>query len=351
LSRGSDLGVAAETLLAFYPRETSSPCVDVADVQRGSWSRFLSAATVAVATLIVATGVCRSARADELRLTLSYEAPPGCPTAQAIQSSVQTLATRQTKPYSASVVITGAEQHFTARIVSSDGTERTLVGSSCAEVTEAIAVVLALAISPSSRTEATSSSTPSVTEAREATAPRRASDKPNGANLVRLKVGAAGVLDLGTLPHLDLGVSGRLGATARLWSVALDGAYFLPDSQLRSSSPRVGGDFSLWTLLVSGCLVPRDGSPRIELCAGPELGHLAGHGSGIAAPEDQARFRLGAQALVEASVPLSPRLRLRTGLGAAVVLLGRHAFELDGRELYRPQLVAGRAAIGAELIF
>ena len=61
-------------------------------------------------------------------------------------------ATAQTKPYSASVVIDRDREHerFTTRIASSDGTERTLVGSTCEEVFEATVVVLALAISPSS---------------------------------------------------------------------------------------------------------------------------------------------------------------------------------------------------------
>src|SRR5205807_8041591 len=117
---------------------------------------------------------------------------------------------------------------------------------------------------------------------------------------IRFKLGAAGVLDLGTLPHLDLGASARAGVSARTWSAALDGAYwFLPERSRLPPNSTVGGDFSWWALLATGCLAPLAGSPRIELCAGPELGHLTGHGVGATSPHDASTFRFGFQALGE----------------------------------------------------
>jgi hypothetical protein len=301
-----------------------------------------------LAALVVATGVCRHARADEFRLTLNYTAPPECPPAEAMQSAVQRLATKQTKPYSASVVIENDQQSFKARITSSDGTERDLVGATCDEVAEATAVVLALAISPSSQGEATNHAPPSLPQPRPSKpAPRQA--RPSS---VHLKLGAAAVLDLGTMPQLDLGFSGRVGATARLWSAALEAAYWvLPQHSSPTNNPAVGGDFSWWALLATGCLVPTRGTPRVELCAGPELGYLAGQGTGLVGATRETKLRLGFQALAEVHVPLSERLRLRAGLGVATVVLGQHAFYIDGGELYRPQLFAGRAAVGAEFIF
>ena len=303
-----------------------------------------------LAVLVVAIGISRHARADELRLTLSYHAPPECPSAKALQSAVLRLATAQTKPYSASVVIDRKQERFTARIISNDGTERTLVGSTCDELAEATAVVLALAISPSNAApEATNTNRFSEINPRQVNPPLRKATSSSG---VQLKLGASGVLDWGTMPGLDLAFAGRIGTTARTWSAAVEGSYWLlSESRALSQNSNIGGNFSWWTVAAVGCVAPRDGSPRIELCAGPELGHLAGHGFGLAGAHDAAEFRFGFQAMAEVLVPISARLRLRAGLGAATAVLGRHDFYIDGFELHHPQLVAGRAALGADFIF
>ena len=312
-------------------------------------------AAFGLAAFGVAASLCTRARADELRLTLDYSAPAGCPSAEALENAVRRLATKQTKPYSASVVIEGEQQRFTARINASDGTERTLVGNTCEEVAEATAVVLALAISPSSPLPETAAPAPvKGSERRKPNPPLAGAISPG--EPVHLKLGAAGVLDVGTLPHVDLGASARVGVTARTWSAALDGAYWLlPEHQSFSQNSNFGGDFSWWTLLATGCVAPRDGSPRLELCAGPELGRLTGHGTGhgtgIALSNDKGAYRFGFQALAEAHVPLSTHLRLRAGLGAAAVVAGRRAFEIDGFGLYTPPVVSGRAAFGVEIIF
>lgn len=268
-----------------------------------------------------------------------------------MHDAVQRLATAQTRPYAASVIIDRVQERFTARIASSDGTGRTLVGTTCDEVAEATAVVLALAISPSTAPpEAGNPNPSSETRLHHENPPLRERTPSSGA--VLLKVGAAAVLDLGTMPRLDLAFAARVGATARAWSVALEGSYWLlPESRTLSQNSNIGGDFSWWTVSVTGCLAPKAGSPRFELCVGPELGHLAGHGFGLPTAHDAASFRLGFQALAEVHVPLSARLRLRAGLGAATVVLGRHGFYIDGSELYRPQLFAGRALLGADFIF
>jgi hypothetical protein len=303
--------------------------------------------------LVAAISVARPARGDELRFTLSYQAPAECPSAEAIQSAVRRLVTAQTKPYSASVVIEREPSQFAARIVANDGSERTLVGSSCDELAEAVAVVLALAISPSS---APPKATTTKNGSSETSAPAPLHPPPHestgSSRRVQLKLGAAGVLDLGTMPKLDWGISGRVGASARAWSAALEGAYWLrPERETLAQNPDIGGDFSWWLLAALGCFAARDGAPRFELCAGPELGHLAGHGFGFPGAHDAARFRFGFQAMGEAQLPVSARLRLRAGLGVATVVIGRHAFYIGGTELYRPQLLAGRAQFGADVIF
>jgi len=305
----------------------------------------LGAAVTAVA------GACPHACADELRFTLSYDAPPECPSGEVLQGAVRRLATAETKPYSATVVVARDQEHFTARITAGDGTERVLVGSTCDEVAEATAVVLALAISP------TSSQPPSTDPALKDVGLRpvtiQAPVQPLTTSApVRLKLGTSAVFDLGTMPHVDLGVAGRVGATGRTWSAAVEGAYWLlSERRMVSQNSELGGTFSWWSLAAIGCLAVKDGFPRVELCAGPELGRVAGHGFGFPEAHDAAGLRFGLQAMAEVHVPLSKRLRLRAGVGAATVLFGRHDFYINGLELYHPQLVAGRAALGADFIF
>jgi hypothetical protein len=299
--------------------------------------------------LVVPLSVSARARADELPLTLSYSAPPECPTLEAVRNAVRRLTAKQAKPYSARVVIDDDQQRFTARITASDGTERTLVGSSCSEVVEATAVVISLAISPSEPSPSAETTPKPMVSAPPAPSSRAANPaRPT----VRFKLGAAGVLDLGTLPHLDLGGSARAGVTAQRWSAALDAAYwFLPEQSRLAQNSNFSGDFSWWTVLATGCAAPKTGSPRIELCAGPELGRLTGHGGGVTFTHDASTFRFGFQALGEVHLPLSERLRLRAGLGAALVVVGRRTFQIDGQKLYQPQLFSGRGALGVEFIF
>ncbi|HEY3253779.1 MAG TPA: hypothetical protein VGJ91_07520 [Polyangiaceae bacterium] len=225
------------------------------------------------------------------------------------------------------------------------------MGSTCDEVAEATAVVLALAISP------TSTQPPSTNPASKDVGLRpaaiQAPIQPGTTSAsVRLKLGTSAVFDLGTMPHVDLGVAGRVGATGRTWSAALEGAYWLlAERRAFSQTSEIGGTFSWWSLAAIGCVAVKDGLPRIELCAGPELGRVAGHGFGFPAAHDAAGLRFGFQAMAEVHLPLSRRLRLRAGVGVATVLFGRHDFYIDGLELHHPQLIAGRAALGADFIF
>lgn len=294
--------------------------------------------------------ICVPARADERGLTFSYEAPAECPTAEELRVEVERLATRQTKPFSASIVIGHDARHFTARISSSDGTERAFVGNACAEVAEAIAVVLALAMTPSPQAEVPHVPPQNVVKPSRASEPLNRPNQPSGP--VRFRAGAAMALDQGTLPHLDLGASGRVGAVGQTWATAFEGTYWLPTGRALASAPNLGGHFSLWTVLASGCFAPRDRAPRIELCAGPELGRLAGRGYGIDFPRSSARFRFSLQAMAELHLPLYNGVRLRAGLGAGAVLFGRHAFQIDALgTVFTPQVVSGRASLGAELVF
>ena len=293
-------------------------------------------------------GVAAHARADEQQLTLSYRAPLECPSAEAMLRAVRRLTDARSKPYSASIVIEQEQGRFIAHLSSNDGAERQLEGNSCDEVAEASAVVLALAISPSSRPPRNAVKN----GMHETTASGANPSRQHSNHRVKFKLGAAAVFDVGTMPGLDWALGARAGVTARTWSASLEGMYWLrPERETLSQSPATGGDFSWWSLSGSGCIAAKDGLPRIEFCGGPELGHLAGRGFGLPTAQDAASFRLGFQATSEIQLPVSGHIRLRGGLGIAAVVLGRHAFYINGAELYRPGLLAGRAQLGVDVIF
>jgi hypothetical protein len=310
-----------------------------------------------LASALVATALAGPARADELPLTLQYLAPPECPSESEVRAAVARLITKQrVSPLSVQVAISAAEQQYTARIQPSDGSERILTAPSCGAVTEAVEVVLALAISPTALPAAEPTpepppSAPPASRALRATtpAPRFTATRA----LPRFELGAGAAVDTGTLPRVAAGLSGRLGLTARTWSALVDGWYWFPqDGYLPGTT--TGGHFSWWTVRPAGCALPS--ALNLELCAGPELGRLNGHGigPGLKSTSDAATFWLAADAWLEFFVPFARHWRARLAAGAAIPLLGRHPFVLNGISpptVHRPDPAAARAEVGVDFIF
>lgn len=296
--------------------------------------------------IAIALTVCGGAAAQD-SFALAYEAPAGCPSLEWIRSEVKRLAPKRTQAYSAALSIDNRRVPVTARIVAHDGTERSLSGTTCAEVGSAAAVVLALAITPLSQQGGVPSPRAVEPPAQRASGAELHTSTPN-----YIELGLGSALDLGTMPRLDLGLSARLGLGAHVWSARVEGSYWLPQRASLPSAPDVAGDFSWWSLSGSGCLAARPQSPRIELCLGPELGRIDGRGRGTSNTAQAGAFRLGVLAQAEVEVPLSRRLRLYAGLGATALFYGRHAFMIQGLgTIYRPVPVSGRATLGGEVVF
>jgi hypothetical protein len=209
---------------------------------------------------------------------------------------------------------------------------------------EATSVVLALSLTPDGKGGAPPAN---VQPARNVSPAENAVDVPT-----RLVFGAAARGDVGTLPHATLGVGGELGIERGSWSLRALGTYFLGASGTLESAPALGGNFSWWTGGVLGCGAPSTGTLRIELCAGAELGVLAGQGTGAAlASQHPSTLWFAASGNLAASWQLSGSLRLRTSLGVAFPLVGRRPFEINGQRVHEPSVVAGRAEIGPEVVF
>jgi len=322
-----------------------------------AWRRSCGLAPLASA--LVAIALAGQARADELPLTLQYLAPPECPSESDVRAAVARLITKQrANPLAVQVTISAADRQYTAHIRPSDGTERMLTAPSCGAVAEAVEVVLALAISPTALppaepTQETPPSAPPARSAHPSTAPAPRSATARA--LPRFELGAGAAADTGTLPRVAAGLSGRLGLTARTWSALVDGWYWLPQDGYLSGTT-TGGHFSWWTVRPAGCAAPLPSALNLELCAGPELGRLNGHGigAGLKSTSDAATFWLAADAWLEFFVPFTQHWRARLAAGAAIPLLGRHPFVLNGISpppVHRPDPAAGRGEVGVDFVF
>ena len=287
----------------------------------------------------------REARAEPA-LQLVYDAPAECPSAEALRSDVENLVAHDNvRPFTAHVTISNADGAYRSSITGADGSARTLSGSTCAEVLEGTAVVLALAISPklgpSGHSEAgdapTSLPPPAVERSQEA---------------FNVIVAASARVDVGTLPHAALGFAGQVGVERGAWSLRAGGVYWLASRGSLSDQPSLGGDFAWWTGGLTACAAPARGALRLDLCLGAELGRLSAVGRGVSNPQHPDVLWGDVDAGVAASWALFSHLRLRAEVGAAATFSGRRAFILDGiARVHQPAPITGRAEFGPELLF
>jgi hypothetical protein len=326
--------------------------------------------------LLAASAPCwlvGAAHAEPSSLELSYSAPAECPGADALREAVGKLVTQQpSKPLVVRVTIALDGARYVASIAPSDGSERQLSGATCAEVVEAVSVVLALATNPrSSQAEAAEPAEPAPAPA----PPTPASSSPPPAPAqppappappaplttparsrrepLKLVTGAAFVSDLGALPPPAFGVAARAGLASGAWSASGAGTYFFTRHGTLASDSGKGGDFSLWSAAGLGCGALYRRALRVELCAGAEVGHIQGQGFGLPPGANKRVGSVWAALLAgpELAFSVAEPLRLRLGLAAAVPMAGRHPFTLEGNTVHQPEPVTLRSTLGVEVVF
>ncbi|MEX1361649.1 MAG: hypothetical protein AB1Z98_00870 [Nannocystaceae bacterium] len=198
------------------------------------------------------------------------------------------------------------------------GGTRRLRGSSCEELSEAAALVVAMAIDP--RLLERSAERPSETEAEVpsasspiATSPEAEPDPEAEAESEPVPVatspstvavdepadapaGPARDRALAFVARFDGGVGGgplpgasgvamvALGLIGRGFRAELTGSYWPPSSTVSETNPRVGVRAQLWTVGAQGCGEPRVGPVSIPLCAGLHAGAVHAIGTGAQSP-------------------------------------------------------------------
>jgi hypothetical protein len=184
-----------------------------------------------------------------------------------------------------------------------------------------------------------------------ATRPRSPGKEASRAIPIELRLGGFAAVDAGSLPAVaaGFGISGALLYGAQRFEI---GAVIFPErAGVIGSLPSAGGDVELIAGTTGTCRDLVDGPLEIAPCAALEIGRLSADGFGVSTPGSGAAVWAalkGGGMLLWAPLP---RLGLTARVDVAIPLL-KPRFVLDGiGPVHRPSFLAGRGALGVEVLF
>lgn len=342
-----------------------------------------------VALLVVAS----AARAEPPRLVdLVWEAPGSCPRGAAVSAEIVRLVPpKQGRPtLRATAYVRRLGERWSVTLTTEHG-ERHLEAESCAALGDAVALILALAIDPTTKPLArpliaraplapTTATTPAVTstaafvsvpapipvsatstesrpplsrsslrrlprlppaaEERTDVTPRDPRDAP-------LELGAALAADFGELPGPAAGLEAFVAGRLRPLRAELFGHYwFSRRAAVAGTDPPIGGDVAAYDVgLRAGLGLRRD---RLELAprVGVEVMHMTAEAFGATSSSHGSESWIGLSAGIGAHVDLAPRVALHVAADAAVPLARPEFVVLNVGSVHRPAQIAGRGVLG-----
>lgn len=297
---------------------------------------------------------------------LQWDAPANCQRADAVSEQVEALirsplSAVESLSFAATLRQNG--EKWTLELVTRPGgaaapRRRILTGQSCGEVSDAAALVIAMAVqdaahektddaeprgAPSSPAK-TTSSTPAMTPAAPASPPPPplADGVPRLGSLFALGAFA----DTAALPGSSLGLALNAGVHYRIVRATLEMSALAPRSRELGGGQRA--EFSLFSGALIACVEHRLTSVIALGCGGFELGRLSGEGHGITNPRLGSALWEAARVDVGAAFPAGGALRFSSRLGVAVPL-ERPVFQLDRKDVHRPAALGLRWWLGLEL--
>lgn len=349
--------------------------------------RGIAAACLAGGILLAAP-----ARAEAPALKLTWRAPAGCPSSDAVRdAATRTASDRAAKASSleADARVERLERagrwRVTLRTRRGDATgERSIEAASCSALADATAVVLALAlVSPDAAPEAATADVPAdaagapppatatatatpATPARPADHARAAEREATPARVPpaedvsreastpepehALAVAAAMMVDGATLPAPSSGGGGSVAWTPGRLRLEAGAALFAGQSRTTSVSA-AGADLRLFVAGARGCAsivrAPIDVAP----CAGADVNVVTAHGFGAPANYDTSAAWASAAGGAIVRIPIRHWIAVRAQLDA-IVPLSRPTFVVEGEgAIHRSAAIGARGGIGAELLF
>ncbi len=336
---------------------------------------FAFAISVALAVTSAAPGAVA-----QPALELEWQAPPDCPErADVLREAERLLANTTVR---SSLRASGKIEPSAGRFVLELSTElgetrgfRRLEASSCGDLLEPAAVVIALAIDPDLALpdptatgeqpappenvaalppieEPVATPTPATRAAPEPqpdSVRDRAVDRPEReASRFHARAGAGVAIDVGTLPRPAIGAALVLAAGLDRFELEARGAIYA--SQTEHVSGDASGELTLASLGAAACYRLLD-VVSLSACAGGEGGRLRGRGEGVTDPGSAAIWLLSAFAGVRAAQPVAGPLRLFARL-EGVVAINQPRFVLENVGIvHEPRRVGARGALGAEVTF
>jgi hypothetical protein len=313
---------------------------------------------VALASLGEPTAGAAQAPGD-LPLLLSWSAPAACPSAASVREEILRRVggadkSQVSEPIVAEVEIretsSGAFQLWLRTTVGKAAGERELAGQDCAQLADAVALVLALLISPEAQLA------PEPPPPRQMPTPREpavhAVPASESARASRFAIGIAGVVGLRVLPALAEGLDFRLVLQGARWAAMIRaGGFFAQDTEA-PILPGARASFYRLEWALAAC-VQTSPSRRAgaALCLGGALVRLSGESTGVSSAGSASAFWPEALAEVSAHARLTPWARLRVSLEGHALGDPPDFAILGLGSVYRPASANLRGALGLDVLF
>jgi hypothetical protein len=310
------------------------------------------------------------------RFALSWNGPPGCPSAENVRARVDALLDGGATAGSVADVRASGEVErvdngyrlLLTMGVNDTPSSRVIEARSCDELAGAAAIAIALlarssseSASESSTGEGTTGSDASATPAPPTPAPPNREppsgqkSPPTGTSPGRLRFlidAPVGVAGWGSLPSVGLGLGAGLGVRWRALRFAVGGELWHPQTDEVSG---FASRFTLQSGRAEACLVQPVLGLELGPCLGAGVQRLAGEG--VESPVFSAKSRtsvwiFGSGGLF-ASVPMPGFAHLRFfGVASVFVSPARPRFVIDQLgPIHQPALAAPRLDLGCEWIF
>ncbi len=357
-----------------------------------------------LAGLLATTLLAAPAAAEpDVRVSLDWRAPQGCPTRAEVLSETARLLGQgdAAKPLHARGIVLRKGAKYVLQLATQlDGSHgfRRLQATHCAELTQPAALVLALSIDPNVLTRQSAAAAPGqapppVTSAvgslppaqptaeplppppvaappsapKAPAATRAVSPSENAAGDARLdsnrapehrrsstklplhaRAGAGGALDAGTLPDAAFGGTLVLAGGYDRLELEARGALFA--AQTKDVGASAAGDLGLTSGALSACFRALD-IARLSACAGGEAGRLSGKGVGVSDPGSGAVWLWTGLVGARASQDIGEGVALWVRVDAALAV-NRPRFVLENvGAVHQRSRIGGRGALGAEVRF
>jgi hypothetical protein len=300
-------------------------------------------------------------------LTLEWTAPAPCPQADSLRERVSSLLAGS-HASAAAVTARGAVRSvgsgYELLLDTEQGARaghRSVHASSCDEIADAAALIIALAIdpalgqfmpepvAPAAPTAALPPPVPPPPVLPPAREPRPAQARPPSGMPLGAAVGASFVADWGTLPGVAWGFELALGIELQRVRIEVTGLRLPGQDRTIESNPDRGGTIDLWAGGLRSCYVAGDDDSGIGGCAGVEMGQLRGQGFGADREDTRSVAWLAARLGALLRYQLAPSIAVR-GAIEALLPATRPEFLLDNvGVVHRPEPISGRLVIGLEL--